>query len=93
MCIRDSTRDAGTFNSTIITRLRVPISKTKAIPTDIWKRASRIRRLSGKSGDATSENGSKRTHQGCCGVSGASCVKLVIRKMDREQVPGPLDTT
>ena len=50
----------GTFSSTIITRLSVPISSTAAMPTVAWNRDSRRRRPIGSSGVAASANGSTR---------------------------------
>ena len=54
------TSDAGTPSSTIITRLRVPTSSTRAMPTDTWNNDSRNKRPSGNSGLAASANGMKR---------------------------------
>ena len=54
------TSDAGTFSSTIITRLSVPISSTSAMPTETWNSDSRNSRDSGRSGVAASANGRKR---------------------------------
>ena len=54
------TSDAGTPSSTIMTRLSVPTSSTRVMPTETWNRESRSRRRSGRSGVATSANGRKR---------------------------------
>ena len=54
------TSEAGTFSSTIITRFRVPISSTSAMPTETWNSDSRSSRDSGRSGVAASANGRKR---------------------------------
>jgi len=58
-----ATSDAGTLSSTIITRLRVPTSSTRAMPTDTWNSDRRNRRGSGRSGDAASAKGRKRSPQ------------------------------
>ena len=54
------TMEAGTPYSTIITRLRVPISSTSAIPTETWKRDKRRSLDRGNSGVAASAKGRKR---------------------------------
>ena len=55
-----ATSVAGTFSSTIITRLSVPTSKVSAMPTDTWNSDRRSNRDNGKSGVAASANGRKR---------------------------------
>ena len=55
-----ATKEAGTCNSTIITRFSVPIIKTKAMPTETGNRERRSKRESGKSGVAASAKGKKR---------------------------------
>src|SRR3990167_1665852 len=55
-----ATSEAGTCSSTIITRFSVPTSSTSAMPTDTWNSDSRSKRLSGRSGEATSANCRKR---------------------------------
>ena len=55
-----ATSEAGTSSSTIMTRLRVPISSTKAMPTETWNSDKRSSRLSGNSAVAASANGMKR---------------------------------
>ncbi len=54
------TNQAGTPSSTTATRLRVPVSKTTAMPTETWKRASRSSRGRGNSAVAASAKGSSR---------------------------------
>ena len=54
------TNDAGTCNSTIITRFSVPTKSTKAMPTDTWKRDSLSNLPSGSSAEAASAKGKKR---------------------------------
>ena len=52
-----ATSHDATWSSTIITRLRVPISITAAMPTVTWNSDRRNRRLSGSSADAASAKG------------------------------------
>jgi hypothetical protein len=54
------TSDAGTCNSTIITRFRVPTRSTRAMPTDTWNRDSLSNLPSGNSAEAASAKGKKR---------------------------------
>ena len=54
------TRVAGTFISTIITRLSVPTSSTRAMPTETWNKERRSNRDNGRSGEAASANGRNR---------------------------------
>ena len=54
------TSDAGTCNSTIITRFKVPTKSTRAIPTDTWNKDSLSNLLSGNSAEAASAKGKKR---------------------------------
>ena len=54
-----ATSQAGTPNSTIMTRFSVPISKTIAMPTVTWNKLSRSKRPIGSVGDATSAKGMK----------------------------------
>ena len=55
-----ATSVAGTFSSTIITRLSVPTSSVSAMPTETWNSDSRSSRDSGRSGVAASAKGRKR---------------------------------
>ena len=55
-----ATSQAGTQSSTIITRFRVPVSSTTAMPTETWNRESRSSRPSGSSSEAASAKGRKR---------------------------------
>ena len=55
-----ATSAAGTPSSTIITRLSVPTSSTRAMPTDTWNSDKRNSRDSGRSGEAASAKGRKR---------------------------------
>ena len=54
------TSDAGTCNSTIITRFKVPTNSTRAMPTDTWNKDSLSNLPSGNSAEATSAKGKKR---------------------------------
>ena len=54
-----ATSQAGMPSSTIITRLRVPLSSTSDNPTETWKSDRRRSRKSGSSGVAASAKGSR----------------------------------
>ena len=55
-----ATSETGTPSSTIITRFRVPISSTRAMPTETWNSDRRSSLDSGSSGVAASAKGRKR---------------------------------
>ena len=55
-----ATSQVGTDSSTIITRFKVPIIRTSAMPIGTWNNASRSNLPSGRSGDAASANGIHR---------------------------------
>ncbi len=55
-----ATREAGTLNSTIITRFSVPTRRTSEMPTETWNSERRSRRGRGRSGVAASAKGRKR---------------------------------
>ncbi len=57
MATMAATRAAGTFISTIMTRLSVPVSRTVVMPTETWNSDSRSRRPRGSSVVAASAKG------------------------------------